>query len=507
MFFISPAYATWDRVPTNINKTTYSQNLHAVRNHDALLRIGSTIFALTPYHSTQEALWKSTDEGATWTLWWNSFTNRASSLMRGANDQLYLFYRSGVNIFMLKYEVDNITPPTPVVISTTGETNYGAYFMLSSTVDEAGRLYVFWHEPDDVISGSDQISMVISADEGATWGTKQIVMAADSDDGWYNAHAAVSADDQLYVTLSSFQDNPREVRVLRSDDHGDTWAGNSLLYSGVMTNPHIITKGNNDVWVFTQCEDDLSPSPGRGLQGIWSTDSGATWGSWQLIDRSCNYADPTAAITSTGGIVIAYRNDHELGVIGTPCGESCYHTIITSDDDGSTWIERQWLNTMEQTGTRSRLRYQTWHTGGGVLEWSWMNYDDGGTATPIFYSQNSDITIASQAETNPTVTVTSSLTTESSPATLSVSAIPIDGETILSVTWINSTTNSSGSLSSLGGTEWSGTVPVVKDGNEMSITITQSDFASTVIYRTISYTLSTKSVSGESSCFFSGLVH
>jgi hypothetical protein len=41
-----------------------------------------------------------------------------------------------------------------------------------------------------------------------------------------------------------------------------------------------------------------------------------------------------------------------------------------------------------------KVRYQTHHSGGGILEWIWMNYDDNGTVTPVFYNNHASVNIA-----------------------------------------------------------------------------------------------------------------
>jgi hypothetical protein len=190
--------------------------------------------------------------------------------------------------------------------------------------------------------------------------------------------------------MGSFQENPREIRIMRSTNHGNSYGDERLLYSGVMANPHVLTKGDDEVFVFAQSEDD--PTPGRGLVMNHSTDSGLTWSGWTLIDATCNYFDPTAAIDVDGNIYVAGRRDNGTGEVGTTCGDSSRMGMLKSTDNGGTWTVEQWLSEMERAGTQTKLRYQTWHTGGGILEWIWMNELSDGT-TPIFYNNNSEVII------------------------------------------------------------------------------------------------------------------
>jgi hypothetical protein len=77
--------------------------------------------------------------------------------------------------------------------------------------------------------------------------------------------------------------------------------------------------------------------------------------------------------------------------------------ILKSRDQGAHWTVEQWLDASrgwERAGSMTKVRYQTWYTGGGQLEWIWMNYDDNGTVTPMFYNSNNSVHIAARPDDN-----------------------------------------------------------------------------------------------------------
>jgi hypothetical protein len=379
-------FADWDRIPTNINHTTYSQNIHSVRQHDGLVRVGNTIFAVTPYHSGgRSEIWKSTDNGDSWISMGFYNTVDSSPMIVGGDGYIYAFGRYHNHLIMLKFDETINALPAPVDLVSVGDYNYGGYVTVTATVDGDGRLFVTTHQKDDVYTTRDNIVQIISEDNGQTWSGLKTLKMADTDDGWYNANCAVSTDNDVHCVMGSFQENPREIRIMRSTNHGNSYSDERLLYSGVMANPHVLTKGDDEVFVFAQSEDN--PTPGRGLVMNHSTDSGLTWSGWTLIDATCNYFDPTAALDVNGNIYVAGRRDNGTGEVGTTCGDSSYMGLLESVDNGQTWTVKQWLNNMERAGTQTKLRYQTWYNGGGILEWIWMNELSDGT-TPIFYNNN-----------------------------------------------------------------------------------------------------------------------
>jgi len=394
LILLGPTFllSNWNRNPTNINNTTYYQNLHQVCGHDALVRIGDILYALTPYHSNREALWKSMDSGESWNMYWhNNIGSFSSSLIRGKNGFIYLFYRENGHINMLKFHFLDQAPPSSVVIaSPPGSSSHGLYFNVTSTVDSEGRLFVAYSSESATISLSDDIYVTVSNDEGSTWSSQQIIKFADSDDSFYHPHLAAAYDDEIYCVVSSFQNDPREMWVLRSTDHGVTWPQDVLINSGVIVNPHILTRGNDELWVFAQSKE----SAYQGLVYNRSLNNGVNWTGWTLIDSTCGYADPTAALLDDSTtIVVSFRGDNGTGQFGTLCGESCRQRIAMSSDLGITWSIPQYLDSLEQVGTQSRLRYQTWFSGGGVLEYSWMQYEGNSTRTPIYYNKNIDLNI------------------------------------------------------------------------------------------------------------------
>ncbi len=388
--------SSFTRVPTNINHTTYLQNLHSVRQHDGLVRVGNSLFAITPYHSGGRAeIWKSTDNGDTWNSMGYFATVDSAPMIAGADGRVYAFGRYNGYLRMIAFTPETDTLPAPINMIAIGDYNYGGYVTVTATVDEAGRLFVNTHETDTDYPSRDNLVQTTSSDNGLTWSPLQTLWAADSDDGWYSGNCAVSTDNDINCVGGSFQENPREIRFIRSSDHGRTYSGDTLLYSGVMANPHILSVGNNELYVFAQSED--SPVPGRGLVMNYSQDSGLSWTGFRLIEGTCNYFDPTAALADNGDIYVFGRRDNGLGDVGTSCGNSSFMGILKSVDKGAHWTVEQWLDSSrgwERAGSMTKVRYQTWHTGGGQLEWIWMNYDGGGTVTPIFYNSNSTVQIA-----------------------------------------------------------------------------------------------------------------
>jgi hypothetical protein len=389
MFDFSNAAWTDNPVPVNGNAT--DPNEHHNSGHKRIARINNVTFVLTPDGSSEEAIWKSSNNGRSWERFGVSSSSAYSgSLISGANETIYHFYREGRIIYMRKFRYnETVFPSRETVYSAPAEGTHGAYNMLTAIVDGNGNLYVATHW--DTGGGQDSLFIFRSSDEGETWQGPYTIASGDGDHSYGFVSLEVNIDNIIVAAYSEW--GSESSYFAKSDDPGQIWKTQDVTTGepGVIYNPHILPVGSNNIFIFAQRDGSAS----RGLVFKRSTNLGASWGAWTLIDPTCGYADPGAGLGSdTSTIYVAFRSSNGTGVTSGTCGDQSRSRLAVSRNLGQSWSFPDDNYDAARTGTRNNVRYQTWFNYGGPLEWIWMQYaDSSGASRPIYYDVNLDESI------------------------------------------------------------------------------------------------------------------
>jgi hypothetical protein len=178
-----------------------------------------------------------------------------------------------------------------------------------------------WYQDD----GSDySIYSNHSTDGGATWGSDQLIEDNAGYDG-YDPQVAISGSNAVAVWYHDGSSD--RIYSSHSSDGGATWGPDQLIednagYNGL--DPQVAISGSNVVAVWNQYDGSLYR-----IYSNHSTDGGATWGSDQLIEDNAGHygASPQVAISGSNAVAVWYQDDGS-------------HTRIYSNhssDSGATW--------------------------------------------------------------------------------------------------------------------------------------------------------------------------
>ncbi|MBD3298971.1 MAG: hypothetical protein GF341_09970 [candidate division Zixibacteria bacterium] len=378
------ATSDWDHAPSYIDPGTDAGNPHYNSGGGRIVRISGTTIALVN-DGTRERLYRTTDNGENWTLI-DDEPGFSSSLVSGPDNMVYHFTRHGGDLRMVRFPYDAATLPAPAAIGSGVDngSNHGAYAMLNATVNEAGDLFVFWHHDLGGADGYDTIQMIRSMDGGDTWGAPHTVREGADGDSWGYVHSDVTTDGDLVIVYSEWGAETNQFGV--SGDNGENWSHMAVTDNGATSNPCILPAGNDDLYIFAQ---------NRTLDGLAfrkSTNSGMTWTPWTSIQANAlmGYADPSPALGADGTIYVAFRG------LDTPTqySDDLRAYVAMSADGGATWTFPDNHLSGGRVGTRSTMRYQTWHNYGGPLEWTWLEEDGDDTGIyPTMYDINAGVLI------------------------------------------------------------------------------------------------------------------
>lgn len=396
-FAASSAIADWSFVPRPVNSGAGEPNPHYNSGGRRMVRINDRILVLAPTSGGGERIWRSGDNGTGWREI-DSDGAYSGSLVSGPDSMVYHFYmdRGAGRISMVKFKYDAEAIPAPVAIHSSIEAGssqvIAEYQSLNATVDSSGTLYVAAHWG----TVADQIHVLSSADGGRTW--SRPVQASTGSNNWFYPIMEVDGANRIQLTYQEHNGPTALVMLATSADKGLTWVRTEISRKNGSTyhaNPSPLTVGRDTLFVFVQGEVP------NGLSVTRSVDGGKTFGAFSLIEPTCGYGDPGAALGADGRIYVAFRSSRNTGASGS-CGDMSREKVVVSSDRGGTWAAVDSLYSASRTGTRSQMRYQTWWNYGGPLEWIWMQYD--ATGQPIYYDMNADIQIASRNANPPTST-------------------------------------------------------------------------------------------------------
>ncbi len=384
-----------DRAPNSVNlaDSPGSSNVHHNSGFMRMVRINGTTIILCPHQGNGDRTYRSTDNGVTWSLI-STTGNYSGCLITGMNNYVYHFYinRDTGVIYMKKYLYNATASGSPVEVVTPVSIYSNAalqnsaviteYRMLSANVDEDGTLYVVSHWD----SGSDNIYLLKSTDEGATWTTSPIQVNDNATGHSTYCNLDVDSENRLFCTWRTEDD---QCRFAYSLDRGVTWSASVQLQvpgSSAASNPKLGVDELDNVYVFVQGLNLSGAIDGAFVKK--STDHGATWGSWVLIEETCGYADCGFMLGSDGTLYVPMRSNKETGVSDPSCGVMSRFKLKKSADRGVTWSDCDHYYQGPRPGTRNCGRYQTWWNYGGPLEWTWCQFNVGETVLSTFYDMN-----------------------------------------------------------------------------------------------------------------------
>jgi len=280
---------SWEeRQPSAINSSAYPGQVepHSNSGGRRMVRIDDHTIVICP-HGTGERTYRSVDDGKTW-LEIDRSGAPSGSLISGPDKMVFHFYRSGDNIYMVRFRFDEIPPP-PVSIyfdDNLSEGGHGVYNMLTATVSGDGTIYVITHWDNQNSDGGDSIYLIRSVDGGDTWtpaGAAAVIHEGSGDHSWGYAHFDVTADNKLIGVYSEY--GSKSIQYAESADKGATWSIQQVAKgssSGVMYNPAVLPVGIDKRYVFAQS----SITSRRGLVFKDSINAGQSWSEWKSIDNT-----------------------------------------------------------------------------------------------------------------------------------------------------------------------------------------------------------------------------
>lgn len=378
--------ADWNASPIAVNASDNpgTWNVHYIAGFRKIARIGNTVVLVCPY-SSGERLYRSTNNGASWTQIDDNLT-RTGCIISGADSTFYYFFHISSTIYMVKFYKDN-SPPTPTAIysnSAVSTTATGTYRCMSAAVDSTGKIYVAAHW-----GSSDQIYVLSSTNGGENWyGPYQVSVSGTT---WSMPAIEVTPNNLLIAVYQNYSNS--YPTFAKSSDGGLNWTRTQIV-AALRANPTPLCLGDS-IYVFAQNGTNAT---------VWhvSADEGATWSSAGVVNTTCGYGDPTAALGSDKTIYVAFRSSDGSGLPPSTCGNMSKFRLAQSTNYGSTWTyPDDGYDLAERCCERSHIRYQTWFNYGGPLEWMWGQYTLSGTQYVIYYDINTDVTIFQQSEETP----------------------------------------------------------------------------------------------------------
>jgi len=401
LVFISfECFAGWNGTPVNINGSPGAPNVHYNSGNRRLVRVDSTLIALAPESTDKDHTYRSTDNGATWSEI-DTDGEYSGVLVRGADNYIYHFYHAEADntIKMVKLLYNAVSVPAPSNIQTgLSDSAVGAYKMMSATVDSTGKLYAAYCH-----GSPDSCYITSSSDAGTTWSSPSTIVATAG--GVSNFYIKIEADqaNNILATWKEFSAGP--VYFSKSTNGGTTWSSPvTLAAASSKANLDILPATSSTYYVFAQSE--VVP---RGCVFTKSTDGGVNWSAWATVEAaqySGGYADPSAALGDDGTIYVSYRSD------ASPNDSAEWKEHLAySSDGGTTWtVVYKYESTPNfdtpeyRVGTRSHIRYQTHYSGGGALDWIWMQGNPYASQLPTYFNTNADVTIATTSATTASIT-------------------------------------------------------------------------------------------------------
>jgi hypothetical protein len=412
-FAVSPVFADWAHPPVPVNDFSPfggNPDVHHNSGGRRMVRINGTTIVIAP-EGGGERTYRSADNGAHWERI-DTDGIFSGCLISGPGEMVYHFYADRdagtINMVKFRYDQPSATIPAPQVIARDRALSQSYllsyYRMLNAIVDRDGVLYVATHwDPDGTDARYfDHIFLLSSVDGGATWTLPTDILSHPAK-AFYYTHLEVNSENRLMATHRD--ELSGEIIFSRRESNG-SWTHKSLGRD--LNNPVLLTVGVSTVVVVAQTYTN-APVNDRGVIYIKSLDGGDSFpGVWSMLEKTCGYGDPSAALADNGDVYVAFRSNNFPGSpTSGSCGEQSREKLAVLRPDGSSSIVDSYIDNagslVPKTGTRSQLRYQTWFNYGGPLEWIWMQFADDSGALPvyIYYDVNTDVSIEENVSSPP----------------------------------------------------------------------------------------------------------
>lgn len=399
-----------------VQSTTAAKTAHNDQGPRRMARIGNVTIVLADgadNTSISDGIYRSTDDGAHWTLIGKEPSANRGTIVTAPNDTFLAFWvdwRRG-GIYMTRWQAGDTSAPAPYPVYTGYVTSVGSdqgYQQITATVDSSGHVFVAWHSAP-AAGQVDKIYLIKTMDGGDSWSSPSVVHE-QANRTYIMPNITADHGDRLHLVftdgidafLGGQSDANRRVYYVTSGDLGATWTTpvyvDDNANSGAMVaNICIMESRQKNLFVFGQRSNATSPT---GPVFSRSTDGGSTWSAFGLLDQrnSPGYADPSSAVGSDGTIYVTFRQDRDpSGTLYTcPTGTTpCWtNVVVQSTDEGMSWTRVDTNRVEDRTGPANSMRYQTWWNYGGPLEWTWEQYTAADTSVrPVFYDVNTGVGI------------------------------------------------------------------------------------------------------------------
>ena len=236
----------------------------------------------------------------------------------------------------------SILPKAETAISDGSVDNYEAFPDVIRTPE--GELLLVYYAGPAHVGGSGVVTLTRSSDLGKTWSAPRVICSTTKGD---NRDPCLIRTDKgtLLCTMMTLWDRAAptamEVRIIRSDDNGETWTDPAVVPSPfhkltACSSPIIQTPGGDLLLpVYGRETENGRPSDKPGERDktavLRSTDDGKTWGEPVFIDENPEKQnqEPSLCRLPSGRILCMMRNRGG---------------VSRSDDEGRTWSPISYLN-------------------------------------------------------------------------------------------------------------------------------------------------------------------
>jgi len=249
-----------------------------------------------------------------------------------------------------------------------------SYCDAPQVVISGSNVIAVWYEWD---GSSTSISVNHSSDGGATWGTPSVI--SDSMAIGTSPHVAISGE-LVIATWGATNATDWLIYCNRSEDSGATWQGAQLIASGAGSiggsgndYPRVAVDGERAVVVWVTNERQAPWH--KEVHSVSSTDSGATWGTSQIISDGTASYPPMLAMSGSNVVVIWSDND----------GNTTVNTN-RSTDAGATW---QGVERIDNGAVGGKYSPQLAISGSGVVA-VWNQYSMSSGVTRVWSNRSSD---------------------------------------------------------------------------------------------------------------------
>lgn len=244
-----------------------------------------TTHAGSPPWDNEGGIIESADDGATWSPW-TQLTPSVSGTSRYIAGGIIVL-ASGRWVF--PYWKQENTAGNPSTMFVRYSDNAGGTWSVAAAVTGWNTQSAMGSQPlyEHVASGrllltfygkasgetNYKCGVVISTDDGATWGAPILVGLADNAKNLTEASFIEDASNDLVMFIRSDESNPSTLYRATSTDDGSTWSSPvSLGFSVTPGMPTAVVVPDNDITLLLH----RAPSTQRAVYR-WSSDYGATW--------------------------------------------------------------------------------------------------------------------------------------------------------------------------------------------------------------------------------------